>query len=236
MLKIDLHIHSIASGHSLNTVYELAKVAKDKGLTHIGITEHGPLMKGAPHEGYFWISNQVTNLSGVKIYLGIEANILNEKGDIDLNEKLLSKQRIVIAGLHKKTPYDGMDQDANTKSIINAMQNPLIKIIAHPYHPEFPINIERIVQVAYETKTLLEINDNLFSRKNQLPELIERYSVLVKMCKKFQMPVVLNSDAHFAEKIGSDKNILPIKETIGLNNEMIINYNPQLLFDYLRIE
>ncbi len=48
MLRIDLHTHSIASGHALNTVYEMALVASRIGVTHLGITDHGPSMKGPP--------------------------------------------------------------------------------------------------------------------------------------------------------------------------------------------
>ena len=41
-MKIDLHTHSIVSGHALNTVYEMIAEAKKRGITHLGITEHGP--------------------------------------------------------------------------------------------------------------------------------------------------------------------------------------------------
>ncbi len=235
MLKIDLHIHSIASGHSLNTVYEIVNAAKERGLTHIGIAEHGPLMKGAPQEGYFWISDQLTNLIGIEVFLGIEANILSKNGNIDLDECLLRQQRVVMAGLHKETPYNGSDHYVNTESTINAMKNPLIKIIAHPYRPEFPINIEIVVEAAHDTGTLLEINDNLFSRKYQLPELIEKYSLLIALSKEHQMPVILGSDAHLAEKIGCDENIKAVWDEIGLDNEIIVNNNPYLLLDYLKI-
>ena len=235
MLTIDLHIHSIASGHALNTVYELAYAAKQKGLTHIGITEHGPSMQGAPHDGYFWISDQLIKLFGINIYLGIEANIIDTNGKLDLGNELLKKQRIVIAGIHEKTPYNQSDVDSNTESIINAMKNPLVKIISHIWRYEFPVNIEEVVKVSYETETLLEINDNLFSRKKNLKELINHYSLLIKLCKKYQIPVILGSDAHIAEKIGSDQNIMKIKQKIGLCDRIIINNKPELLFRYIKL-
>ena len=50
-MKIDLHIHSIASGHALNTVDEISAYAEKCGMTHIAITDHGPAMEGAPHGG-----------------------------------------------------------------------------------------------------------------------------------------------------------------------------------------
>ncbi|NQE52662.1 phosphatase YcdX [ANME-1 cluster archaeon GoMg3.2] len=235
MLTIDLHIHSIASGHALNTVYELAYVAKTKGLTHIGIAEHGPSMQGAPHDGYFWISDQLITLFGINIYLGIEANIIDKNGKLDLGNELLKKQKIVLAGIHEKTPYNQSDVDSNTESIINAMKNPFVKIISHPWRPEFPVNIKEVVEASYETETLLEINDNLFSRKKDLKEILSHYSLLIKLCDKYKIPVILGSDAHIAEKIGSDQNIMRIKHKIGLSDRIIINNKPELLFRRIRL-
>lgn len=232
-LKIDMHNHSVASGHAINTVYELVHSAKEKGLTHIGITEHGPSMEGAPTEGYFEISDQLVHVKGIEVFLGIEANIINEAGDIDLGQELLERQRIVAAGLHAKTPYERLNRPDNTKSIINAMKNPYVKIITHPYRPEFPVDVEKIVRTSYETDTLLEINDNLFKKRVCLPELLDRYSEMIKLCKKYNLLVIIGSDAHLAENVGSMRYILPIKEKIGLDDDIIINYKPELIMNYI---
>ena len=77
-MKIDLHIHSISSGHALNTLDEIRAYATKTGMTHIAITDHGPAMKGGPHEGYFEVSEmvEVSAIKDLKVYMGIEANIL----------------------------------------------------------------------------------------------------------------------------------------------------------------
>lgn len=43
---LDVHTHTIASGHAYSTLQEMAKAAKDKGLEILGITEHGPNIPG----------------------------------------------------------------------------------------------------------------------------------------------------------------------------------------------
>ena len=43
---MDLHTHTIASGHAYNTLREMAKAAADRGLEILGITEHAPMMPG----------------------------------------------------------------------------------------------------------------------------------------------------------------------------------------------
>ena len=52
----DLHVHTVASGHAYSTVAEIARVAADKGLALIALTDHGPAMPGGPHAYHF--SNQ----------------------------------------------------------------------------------------------------------------------------------------------------------------------------------
>jgi putative hydrolase len=41
MLKIDLHIHTIASGHAQNTILEFINQAKDLKMEVIGISDYG---------------------------------------------------------------------------------------------------------------------------------------------------------------------------------------------------
>ena len=50
---LDVHTHTIASGHAYNTMREMAKAASEKGLELLGITEHAMAMPGTCHEYYF---------------------------------------------------------------------------------------------------------------------------------------------------------------------------------------
>lgn len=232
MLKTDLHTHSIASGHALNTVYEMVREAKEKGMSLIGIVEHGPSMEGAPHEGYFWVSDKLDELYGVRVLLGIEANILNEKGEIDLNGELLAKQRVVIAGLHSRTPYQTNNIDINTQSLIAAMQNPLVQIISHPYRTDFPVDIERVFQEAYKTQTLLEINNQVFGQQSSQEGFLETYKRLIDLSRRYGHPLIAGSDAHVAKKIGEDSRIAAVREKIGLSEDMLINNCPEELIKW----
>ena len=45
---MDLHTHTIASGHAYNTILEMAQAASDQGLELLGITEHGELLVETP--------------------------------------------------------------------------------------------------------------------------------------------------------------------------------------------
>ena len=42
MMKVDLHIHTVASGHAHNTILEYLTMAKKLEMSVIGISDHGP--------------------------------------------------------------------------------------------------------------------------------------------------------------------------------------------------
>ena len=39
---MDLHTHTIVSGHAYNTLYEMARAAADHGMKVFGSTDHAP--------------------------------------------------------------------------------------------------------------------------------------------------------------------------------------------------
>ena len=51
--SIDIHNHTIASGHAFSTLQEMAYAAAEKGIEYLGITDHGPSIPGTCHPLYF---------------------------------------------------------------------------------------------------------------------------------------------------------------------------------------
>ena len=98
---MDLHTHTIASGHGYSTLQENIMEAQRMGLQFLGLSEHGPAMPGGPHEYFFsnykCIPRQYGNL---RLLCGIEANITDDKGGLDLPEHLLERMDYVIASMH----------------------------------------------------------------------------------------------------------------------------------------
>ena len=52
-MLLDLHTHTLASGHAYNTLMEMARAASEKGLRYLGITEHAPSIPGSCDPIYF---------------------------------------------------------------------------------------------------------------------------------------------------------------------------------------
>lgn len=93
---MDLHTHTVASGHAYNTLYEMAKSASEKGLALMGSTDHAPKMPGTCHEFYF-INFKVIprKIYGVNILMGVELNIMDHTGRVDLRKGLLEKNGLL---------------------------------------------------------------------------------------------------------------------------------------------
>ena len=71
----------MASGHAYNSLREMAKMAADKGLEILGITEHAPMMPGSCQRFYFHNLKIVPrDLYGIELLLGPEVNVLILRG------------------------------------------------------------------------------------------------------------------------------------------------------------
>ena len=122
---MDLHTHTVASGHAYCTLREMARAASDKGLELLGITEHAPKMPGTCHKFYFQNIKVVPReMYGIQLLLGSEVNILDAAGTVDLEQKTLEKLDVVIASLHVPCIRPGSRQE-KTEAYLNAMRNPV---------------------------------------------------------------------------------------------------------------
>ena len=231
-LLLDMHNHTIASGHAYSTVQEIAAEAYKKGLKYVGITDHGPEMPGGPH--IFHIGNLKVipeKINGVEILKGVEANILNQEGKLDIPEKLLKDLDIVIASLHDACiePYD---LEGNTKALLTTMENKYVDIIGHSGNPVFPIDKEKFVLGAKRTNTLIEINNSSFLKSRKGSE--ENCYEIAKLCKKHRTPIIVNSDSHISFDTGKFDKAIELLEDIEMPEELIINTSTDKFISYLK--
>ena len=82
------------------------------------------------------------------------------------------------------------------------MENPYIDIIGHPDDGRYPLDYERVVKAAKATKTLLEINNSSLKPSGFRLNTKENDVKMLKLCKQYRVPVILDSDAHFADDVG----------------------------------
>ena len=199
---LDLHTHTIASGHAYNTLREMAKAASDKGLSVLGITEHAPKMPGTCHSFYFHNLKTVPReLYGIRLLLGSEVNIMDFEGNIDLEERDLKGMDIIIASLHTPCIKPGSVRE-NTTAYLKAMENPYVNIIGHPDDGRYPVDYRALVEGAKEKGKVLELNNHSLDPKCFRRNARENDLKMLELCEEYAVPVIMGSDAHFDTLIG----------------------------------
>ncbi|WP_077612627.1 phosphatase [Clostridium sp. Marseille-P2415] len=230
---MDLHTHTIASGHAYNTLYEMARSASEKGLALMGSTDHAPKMPGTCHEFYF-INFKVIprTLFGVNILMGAELNILDYSGRIDLRKGLLEKLDYSIASLHEPCFKSGTAAE-NTMAYVGAIENPLIHIIGHPDDGRFPVDYDTLVSAAAENHTLLELNSSSLHPLSARRDAGENYRTMLELCKRYRASVIIDSDAHIEADVGNHVKAWELIEEVGFPEELIVNSSMERLLPYI---
>ncbi|HSQ89728.1 PHP domain-containing protein [Romboutsia sp.] len=209
----DYHTHTLYS-HGKGSIEDNIKEAISKGIKTIGISDHGykHMTFGVKRKHIYKMREEIDKLNlkyaNINILLGMECNILDENGNIDLDDKFADLLDYVMAGYHfgsTPTSIKGMfnhwenyflkspkSKEYNTNAIINAMKKNDIFIITHP-GDKGDVYIQEIAKVAKETNTKLEINSSHgFLNDKQLKEI-----------KNIGNKFIIGSDAHKPEDVGN---------------------------------
>ncbi len=229
---LDVHTHTIVSGHAYSTLMENAKAASEKGIKVLGTTEHGCTMPHSPHIWYFHNYKVLPReMYGVTMLYGVEANIIDYDGNIDMDDETLEKLDVVIGSIHEEVYKIGTLEE-NTEAFINVIKSGKIDIVGHLGNPKIPVDFEKIVKCAKENNVLIEINNSSFttSRVGSLGNCTK----IAQLCKENGNMIIMNSDAHFCTKIGEFTEAVNMLESIDFPEERIMNSTPENMIDFLR--
>ncbi|MDP4158914.1 MAG: phosphatase [Bacillota bacterium] len=230
-IEVDLHTHTVASGHAYSTLTENAQAASRKGLKILGMTDHAPSMPGAPHLYHFGnLAILPDELFGVQILPGVEANITSYEGELDIPEHYLGRMKLVLAGLHPIC-YPGGTSEQNTQAYIKVMENPMVDMMVHPGRPEFELDLEKIAYMSAQLNVPVEINNSSLSQeKSGAWGNCRRFA---RYMLKYQGPVILGSDAHFWNRVGEFRHALELVHEVGIMENQILNTSSKRVLDYL---
>lgn len=230
---LDVHTHTIASGHAFSTLQEMVQAAADKGLSLLGITEHSPGIPGTCDPIYFRNLHIVPRqISGVELLLGAELNIVDYRGSLDLGKKYLHMLDIRIAGIHSLC-YKPGNVIQNTDAMIGAIRNPYVQIISHPGDGTALIDFEPVVLAAKEHHTLLEINNSSLNPARGKEHARENNLTILRLCKQYETPVILGSDAHISFDIARYDYIYELLQETGFPQELILNDKVKAFKEYI---
>lgn len=230
---IDLHTHTIASGHAYNTLYEMVQAASKKGIQLIGSSDHAPAMPGTCDPFYF-INFKVIprKLFGIHLLMGCELNILDHQGKVDLKPYFLKRIDYAIASIHEPC-YQKGTVSQNTNAYLGAIKNPYVTIIGHPDDGRFPCDHDTLAAAAKEHHKLLEVNSSSLHPQSPRPNASENYRELLKACIKYQTPVILSSDAHIEADVGNHDRAHALLKELEFPEHLVVNRSIDALIPYI---
>ncbi|MDF2184702.1 phosphatase [Grimontia hollisae] len=223
---VDTHTHTVASGHAYSTIIENAQVAKSVGLSHLCITDHASTMPGAPHYWHFVNQKVIPDtLCGVHILRGVEANIMDVQGELDMPCYVYAKMEWVNASLHEAV-FSPENKDIHTRAMIGAIASQLVDAIAHPGNPSYPIDAEAVVDAAVTHGVAIELNNSSLNGSRQGSEsYCEKIAVLAKEKGAW---ITTGSDAHFCHDIGNFASVAELIQRVGLSQDQVITSDSSL--------
>lgn len=233
----DLHTHSKFSkfNHGKNTVIENINAAKKKGLSFYGISDHGPkhifygisnknLNKARQIVNEYNLSNQ-----GMKVYLGVEANLIGKDGKIDVTDEQIKLLDYLVVGYHKGTITNFVGYffakkskkqiEKNTNAYINCVKKYNVAFLSH-LNTYIKVDVLKLAFACAETNTLIELNTRHFNfTDNEIKDMIEKTNV------KF----IISSDAHRASRIGCVDYAIDMVKKYNIPSERIVNLNKEFI-------
>ena len=148
-------------------------------------------------------------------------------GNIDMDEFYLRMLDIRIAGIHSLC-YTHGTKEQNTHGMVNVISNPYINIISHPGDGTASLDFEPLVLASKEHHTLLEINNSSLKPCRNKPEARSN-----RLCKKYEVPVILGSDAHISFDIAEYGYAMQLLAETEFPEGLIMNTDVERFKQYI---
>lgn len=228
----DYHTHTVHS-HGKGTIRENVLAAREKGLKEIAISDHGPghLEHGIKRHDIQNMRNIVDELNDefedIKVYLSVEANIVDNENGLDVMPEEFDKFDFVIAGYHYgmdnaycaenwRDFYKGYNSRAvmmrNTEMALKAIYENNLKILTHP-GDKANFDMRELAKACAETDTMMEI-----STQHATLSVAQ-----IKVCADYDVKFVISSDAHEPVRVGEYRSGLIRALEAELDTERIVN-------------
>ena len=229
-LIADLHTHTIASTHAYATVTEMAHESSQLGLFALAITDHARTMPGAPGPFYFESLGLLPEyLQGVRLLRGIEANICDYDGNIDVEASLQQQLDWIVASMHTITLDGKATVEKCTNAYLKLAENPNVNVIGHSGSEYFKYDYDKVIPVFAKNGKLVEINDSAFRYGR---DYVGNCVTIAKLCKKYGARICVDTDAHFTNTLGRAYNTLEMLEDIDFPEKLIVNTSVENLKAY----
>ena len=234
-LRGTFHNHTTASDGK-NTLEEMAAAAHEIGLEYLGIADHSKSSfqaNGLSEERLFSQVEAIEKLNltykeeGFKVFSGVECDVL-KGGELDFEDSVLAKLDYVVASIH--SGFTSTEEEM-TARIIRAMENRYVTMMGHLtgrlllQRAPYAVNIPKILEVAAETGTWIELNAN--------PYRLDLDWRWWRKAQEMGVKCVINPDAHRTEQLGYLKLGVQIARKGWLRKGDVINSESLLMMEAL---
>jgi putative hydrolase len=189
-------------------------------------------MPGAPH--YWFFSNQrilPRFLDGVAIIRGIESNIMNRAGEIDVHPSVDQNLDWVIASFHEPV-FQPADKAAHTEALINVIRGGRVDALGHLGNPNFDFDFDEVIACAAQHHVAIEINNSTLKGHSRVGS-VDRCYEIAKVAKAHGAYVTTGSDAHFCQDIGQLQLASELLENVGIAAEKVITHSVEQFLAFL---
>jgi DNA polymerase (family X) len=234
-IRGDLHCHTTLSD-GRNSLEEMADAARKRGYAYLAVTDHSASHGFGNDVSARQLAKRIEEIRtwnesgsrGFRLLAGSEVNI-GMAGEPDYPDELLAELDWVIGSVH--TSF-AISEKAMTERVVAAMEHPLIDCIGHLTgrlllrREPYGVDIERIVETAARTGTMMEINGNPNRR-----DLNEGHA---KLAAEARVRIVCNTDAHGTDTLGNIKYSVATARRAWLTAQQVANTRPWRSFAPLR--
>lgn len=219
---LDIHTHTLVSGHAYGTIREMAQAASERGLALLGFAEHGPGIPGTCDPIYFAaLEHAPRKLYGVELVYGCEINVL-EGGNLSLPERYMDMIDYGIVGIHRNC-YTDQGREKNTEDLISCMKHPKVFLVSHPDDDHTPLDYERLVAAAKEYHVALEVNNSSLWKPDKRLGCVKNYETMLSLCRELEVPILVDSDAHDPLEVGELSLAKALLERVDFPEKLVLS-------------
>jgi putative hydrolase len=238
-ITADLHTHTVYS-HGRGSIGDNVLAAYSRGLRAVGIADHGPShlfigIKGV--EAFRRMRREIEQyrrlFPGMEVLLGVEANIVDLDGSIDVPSAILPELDYLLVGYHKLVrpqsiaalrlalsnlfagrPGTGAGSlcRRNTASLGAAVRRFPVTAITHP-GLQVEIDTYQLALVCAEYGTALEISSAYAAEQEND----------VKQALRTEVGFLISSDAHSPDRVGDFTEALALIKRLRIPGDRLLN-------------
>ena len=232
----DYHIHTTASD-GMASLVDQTKSAISVGLKEIAVTDHSwnTLLSSMSHHKFDRQTEAISMMHhvddmNIKIYHGIEGNLLNRNGDMDIPDDIMPKLDLLACGFHRFLEATCWDKNMkyllvngfagkkarekmiaiNTWAFLSAMERYPIDVLVHLQHRAL-VDIKAICEKAREKDVYIELNEKHIKQIEPcIGDIIES-----------GVKLIVGSDAHTTGTVGKFTNTIALIEKYNIPTDRI---------------